>query len=134
VIDSEVREITVPDLTSPDTFFGTPALFRARTVRDVQQLKANRDALPTAAREFQRTERLVIRIPVYGPATAPPAVSARLLNRAGQAMSDVPVAAEPGAGALIEITLASLAAGEYVLEISAAGSETKELLGFRVTG
>ena len=33
VLDSETREISVPDLTSPQTALGTPEVFRARTVR-----------------------------------------------------------------------------------------------------
>ena len=34
-------EVTVPDLTAPTTALGTPAVFRARTVRELQQLKAD---------------------------------------------------------------------------------------------
>jgi VWFA-related protein len=138
VLDSETREITVPDLTSAEVVLGTPAIFRARTVRDVQQAKTNPDVLPTAVREFPRTERIVVRIPAYGPAGSTAAVTARLLNRAGQPMSDVPVASgdsgSSGGVATIELSLAGLASGEYVLEIGAAGSDTKELVGFRVTG
>ncbi|HWF86408.1 MAG TPA: VWA domain-containing protein, partial [Vicinamibacterales bacterium] len=52
VLDSEVREITVPDLTSPQISLGTPAVFRARTARDFQQLKADVDAVPQTARDF----------------------------------------------------------------------------------
>ena len=29
VLDTEMREITVPDLTGPQTLLGTPAVFRA---------------------------------------------------------------------------------------------------------
>jgi VWFA-related protein len=141
VLDSESREITVPDLTSPGekgAVFGSAEIFRARTVRDVQQLKANPDALPTTLREFSRAERLFIRIPAYGPGGSAPAISARLLNRTGQPMSDVPVAstepAQSGTVATIELPLAGLAVGEYVLEIGVTGSDTKELVGFRVTG
>src|SRR5262245_41909197 len=32
VLDTEMREITVPDLTSAETRLGTPAIFRARTI------------------------------------------------------------------------------------------------------
>ena len=61
ILDSEVRKITVPDLTSAQTTFGTPEVFRARTVREFQQLKADADAVPMAGREFSRTDRLLIR-------------------------------------------------------------------------
>jgi len=135
VIDSEVREITVPDLTG-QTALGTPAVFRVRTAREFQQLKADAKAVPTAAREFIRTERLLIRVPAYGPAATTPKLTARLLNRAGQAMTDLPVTADPsGAPFEIDVPLASLSAGEYLVEITMAGeSGARELIGFRVTG
>ncbi len=127
VLDSESREVTVPDLAS--TLFGTPAIYRARTARDIQQFRANRDLPPTAVREFQRTDRLLIRVPAY----ATGAVAAKILNRAGQAMSEVPVAME-GTDAVFEVPLASIPSGEYILEISAAGNDLKELVAFRISG
>ncbi len=137
VLDSDVREITVPDLTSPQTSLGTPALFRARTARDLQQLKADADAVPQTARDFSRTDRLLIRVPAYGSAGAP-AVTAKLLNREGHPMTDVPVAiaATAQSPAEIELSLASLAPGEYLLEIDAGGDggNARQLVGFRVTG
>jgi VWFA-related protein len=134
VLDSETRELTVPDLTGARAL-GTPAVYRARTVRDVQQIKADPAAAPTAAREFSRTDRLVIRVPTYGAAGSAPAVTARLLNRTGAPMSDVPVAAANGESQ-IDLPLSGLAPGEYILEIKAGPGDTdpKELVGFRVTG
>jgi VWFA-related protein len=136
VLDSEVREIVVPDLTS-QLVIGTPEVFRARTVRDMQQLKANPAALPVVGREFARSERLWIRLAAYGPAGTTPKVTARLLNRGGQSMSELPVtAASAGGRSEIELALAPIAAGEYVIEITASGEtgEVKEMLAFRVTG
>jgi hypothetical protein len=130
VLDAETRELTVPDLSAAGVMFGTPAIYRGRTVRDVQQLRANRDAPPAANREFQRTDRLLVRTPAYG---APaPAVSARILNRAGQPITELQVAME-GTEAVFEMSLASMPTGDYVLEISAAGSDVKELVAFRIT-
>src|SRR5262249_9663903 len=34
VLDTEQRELSVPDLTAPQTALGTPAIYRARTLRD----------------------------------------------------------------------------------------------------
>ena len=137
VLDSEVREITVPDLTST-TALGTPAVFRVRTVRDLQQLKAEANPVPSVGREFSRTDRLLVRVAAYGPGGTTPKLSAKLLNRAGQAMSELPVAAptSPGARADIELALAPIPAGEYVIEITATGEsgEAKELVAFRVIG
>ncbi|PYR62897.1 MAG: hypothetical protein DMF91_05255 [Acidobacteria bacterium] len=137
VIDSEVREITVPDLTAPQATLGTPGLYRARTAREFLQLKTDADAVPVAAREFSRTDRLIIRVPAYAPGDMAPALTARLLNRAGQPMTDLPVAplAASKSDQQIELPLAGLAPGEYIVEVKAAGEgDVKQLVGFRVTG
>jgi hypothetical protein len=137
VLDTEMREITVPDLTSPQTSLGTAEVFRGRTVREFQQLKTDPDAVPLAGREFSRTDRLFVRIPAYGPGDTTPALSVHILNRAGQAMSELPVTPSGTAGVhQLDLPLAGLAPGEYVLEIKATGEggEAKELVGFRVTG
>ena len=138
VLDSETREITVPDLTAPQPALGTAEVFRARTVRDAQLLKADPDAIPSTAREFSRTDRLFVRVPAYAPGDSVPVVTARLLNRAGQAMADLPVSPSPLAKSQqqIDLPLAGLAPGDYILEVKATGEggEAKQLVGFRVTG
>jgi VWFA-related protein len=133
VLDSEIREIAVPDLTSAGVVLGTPEVFRARTIRDYQQLKADPDAVPAATREFSRTERLFIRISAYGPAGSTPPVKARLLNRDGAAMTDLSVPAlTAGADtAQIDVPVSGLAPGEYLVEITAG--DARELVAFRLT-
>lgn len=136
VLDSEVREITVPDLTGGQTTLGTPQVFRSRTVREYQQIKTDPDAVPIAAREFTRTDRVLIRVPAYA-ASGAPTLSVHVLNRTGQAMSELPVAPSPVEGEQqVELPLAGFAPGEYIVEIKAAGDggDVKELVGFRVTG
>jgi len=137
VLDSEVREIAVPDLTAPQVMLGTPVVYRGRTVPEYQRLKTDPQALPTAAREFSRTERVFIRVPAYSPATAPATVTAKLLNRAGQPMGELTVANPAGRADAkdVELTLASMPPGEYVVEITATGQgdPVKELVGFRLT-
>ena len=136
VLDSEQRDVTVPDFTAVGPLLSTPQVFRVRTVRDVQQLAASATALPTTAREFSRTERLVIRFHAYGPANTAPAVTIRLLNPLGDPMSTLPTPATLADGTYqIDLPLAGLAAGEYVLEIaaSAADSKTRTLVGFSVS-
>jgi VWFA-related protein len=136
-LDSETREIAVPDLTSTENALGTPAIYRARTPRELQQMKADADAVPIAAREFSRTDRLLIRVPAYGPGGSAPSLSVHLLNRAGSSMSELPATPGPAEGLVqFELPLAALAPGEYVIEIKATGAgagEAKELIGFRVT-
>ena len=137
VLDTETRDLTVPDLTSPQAMLGTPAIYRARTLRDFQALKTDASAMPVATREFTRTDRVLVRIPAYGPGDTAPKLSVHLLNRAGQSMAEVPIAPAPNPGEQqMELPLSGLATGEYLIEIKAVSEagEAKELLGFRVTG
>src|SRR5215470_9071310 len=91
VIDSEIRDVVVPDLTKTTTALGTPAVYRARTPRELQQMKADPQAVPATVREFSRTDRVFVRVPAYG--AGAPTLSAHLLNRTGQPMSELPVTA-----------------------------------------
>ena len=137
VLDTEVRELTIPDLTSAQTVLGTPAVFRARTVRELQQLKADPDAVPVTGRDFSRTDRMLIRVPAYGPGGTSPKLSVHLLNRAGSAMTELTAGPAPAqTEQTIDVPLNGLAPGEYVVEIKAdgEGADAQQLVGFRVTG
>jgi VWFA-related protein len=134
VIDSAVREITVPDFTVVQVSFGTPRVYRARTAPEVRAIKAQADAIPTTEREFSRTERLIVRADAYAPGGATPQVTARLLNRAGVKMSDLPVTPGITGAAEIDLPLSALAAGEYLIELNAkteAGT-AQEMVAFKV--
>jgi VWFA-related protein len=135
VIDSEVREIVVPDLTTTQTSLGTPALFRARTPRELQQMKSDAEAVPATMREFSRMDRIFVRVVAYGAGS--PALSAHLLNRSGQPMSELVVTppTAPATESTVDVPVANLAPGEYIVELKATGEggEAKELVGFRVT-
>jgi VWFA-related protein len=137
VLDTETREISVPDLTSAQASLGTPSVLRARTAREFQQLRTDADAVPIANREFNRIEHLLVRVPAYGPAGTAPALRVHLLNRAGAAMNELTAEPAPKAGEQqIDLPLAALPPGEYVLEIKAGDQDgdASELVGFRVTG
>ncbi|RPJ80280.1 MAG: VWA domain-containing protein, partial [Acidobacteria bacterium] len=137
IIDSEVRDLVVPDLTAPQVTLSTPVVLRARNALEFRSLTTDAAAVPTASREFSRTERLLVRFDVYAPGTEAPAPTARLLNRTGAAMSEVPVQRGPnGSGYQVDLPLAGLAAGEYLLEISVKSEdgEAQQLIGMRVAG
>jgi hypothetical protein len=116
---------------------GTPRLYRARTLPELRTITADANAIPAAGRDFSRTERVLIRFNAYAPGTERPEATAVLLNRGGTKMSDVPVTASAVAGTTHEITLSlsTIPAGEYLVEVTAkSGSgETKTLIPFRVT-
>ena len=137
VLDSETRQITVPDLTSTSTLLGTPEVFRARTIPELNRVKADPEAVPTATREFIRSDRLVLRVPAYGPGGTLPQLSVHLVNRAGQPMSELPVSASPRPGEeQFDLPVAQLPVGEYVVEIKASGDggDATALVGFRISG
>ena len=134
-LDQEIRTIDVPDLTAVGAAVSTPRVFRARTVREYQTLAADAAATPNAARDFSRTERLLIRFDAYAAGGEQVQPTAILLNRAGDKMADVPIAAAQAGGThQINLSLASIPAGEYLVEITvnSANGEATELVPFRV--
>jgi VWFA-related protein len=136
-LDQEIRDIEVPDFTSPQVSLSTPRLYRARTLPELRTITADANAVPAAGRDFSRTERVLIRFSAYGPGTERPEATAVLLNRGGTKMSDVPVTVSSAAGTTHEITLAlaTVAPGEYLVEVTVKGAsgESKTLIPFRVT-
>ena len=137
VIDSDILDIVVPDYTAPLVAVTPPQVLRARTVREMQQFSADPNAMPVADREFRRTERLLIRFATLAPGSEKAETTVRLLNRAGQPMSDLPTQPVAGSAAnrlQVDLPLAGLPAGEYVVEVksSAGGSEAKQFIGFKV--
>jgi VWFA-related protein len=135
-LDADAREVVVPDFTSVAAAVTTPELFRARTARDIQQLKAAAAPLPNTARLFSRTERLFVRFRVYGPGGVTPAPMLRLLNRNGDVMSTVPVTVDPVRGVEGEFALGGVPPGDYMLEASSSSDAdaARVLVAFRVTG
>jgi VWFA-related protein len=136
-LDVDDRELMVPDLTATDVAFATPRVYVARTPRDFQMIRRGENVAPTASRQFRRTERLVAKLETYGPGTAAVTVTARMLNRQGEKLVDIPVSSTAGQPHLIDLPLAAFAPGEYLLEVSGAadGQEpVTELIAFRVEG
>ena len=134
VVDSVARDLTLPDFTRVQVAFATPRVYRGRTVRELNTIKANPTAAPTADRDFSRTDRLLIRAEAYTPGTEVPAVTARLLNRAGGKMADLPVQTGQGGAGEIDLPLSSLAAGDYLIELNAKtdSGTAQEMIAFKV--
>ena len=139
-LDTDYRGISVPNLQVSRPTFATPQILRTRTARNFAEISQDADAIPVASRTFSRTERLLIRVPAYGPNNTSPVVTARLLNRRGIPMRQLKVVDGPLPSGTIQfdLPLASLAPDEYRIELAAsnpAGSrdEAKELVPFRVT-
>jgi VWFA-related protein len=134
VIDSVTRELTLPDFTAVQVSLATPQVFRARTPREIQNMKRSGEALPTAERSFSRTDRMFIRTSAYTPGDAAPAFSAQLLNRNGDRMADMPVQTPVPGSVEIEFPLSNLAPGDYIIELTAKTDQgsAQEYVAFRV--
>jgi VWFA-related protein len=139
VLDTDDRTIDVPDFTEPKARLLTPRVYVARNAREFQAIKNDPSVAPTATREFRRTERLLLRLDATAPGgSGSLSYSARLLNRQGDKMADLPVTAPAGGeGGTIDFPLANLPAGEFLIEIGATGpdgADAKELVAFRMVG
>ncbi len=136
-LDAEVRDIEVPDFTSPQDLVehAHVSIVRARC-RSFGQSPPNPNAVPAAVREFSGVDRVLIRFSTYGPGTEQPEATAVLLNRAGQKISDVPVTPSAVAGTTHEITLASTRSlrvnTSVEVTVKGASGEAKTLIPLRV--
>ena len=136
LIDSEEREILVPDYTRVGPTVTPPEVFRAQNARELQVLRQSATALPTTAREFARTEQLLLRFHAYGPGGTPPAITIRLLNSLGDPMSTFPAPERKADGTYdVPFSLGGLVTGTYMIEIESATSDLKSrvLIGFKIT-
>jgi VWFA-related protein len=136
-LDSDDSDVDVPDFTKVDALITKPVVFRARNAVDVRQIRAAASPMPTVSRDFQRSERLLIRFQAYGPAGTKAAVTARLLNQLGEPMADLPApTALADANFEMEMGLGTLAPADYIIEITAdaGGTPKKILLPIHITG
>ena len=135
VIERDRRTVEIPDFTGTDLVLSTPSFVRARNELEWREVVDDLDVVPTASREFRRTERILIRFEAYSPGEAQPEVKARLLNRGGQPMHPLDVrAAESGRPYQVQLWPAHLPPGDYVIELSASSptDDVTQLVAFRL--
>jgi hypothetical protein len=126
---TDTSRLTVPEAPGTDTLvLGQPVYSRRIG-------GAAAEDVPTADRRFRRTERIVVQVTT---SLAPESVSAELLDRSGKPLP-LPVTAATSEKDFArwvrgEIALAPLAAGDYVIRITARrGSEQVQMLAaFRI--
>ena len=105
-LDTDVREVKVPDLTAPQVAHQHARRLPLANAREFQELNAAADPLPTAAREFRRTERLLVRFDAYGPGNSRFRWSPRASSiAAGSPMADLPVRAPQGDAGYYQVDL-----------------------------
>ena len=136
VLDRDRDEIVIPDFTAPELVLSTPWFVRARNALEFNALVSDWDAPPTVARDFRRTDRLLLRFDVYAPGDAAADLEANLLNRGGDTMFplDVTAADDGGASRQVELAPSFLPPGEYIIEIRATlgDGEASEMVAFRL--
>jgi VWFA-related protein len=135
-LDEDRRSFAVPDLSTAAITIATPVVVRARSGADARALTDDTFARPFAGREFRRTERVFVRFRVYGATAAEADVSAHLLNKAGATLATLPLIAIAGPEMTyeIDVPIASIARGDYLIAVAAAhGDEsTRALVPLRV--
>jgi hypothetical protein len=126
VIDREARDVDVPHANAPRVVALPPEIIRTRTLREFQAASLNPAATPTPAREFRRSDRLIVRAPAITTDASPLRASARLLNRWGQPMRDLEVIDANGSGIVqFSLPLSWLVPGEYEIELRTNASDTE---------
>jgi hypothetical protein len=137
VLDTSAQDVDTPGSGGSVPVILPPQLVRARSARDFRVLIGNPDAAPSPAREFSRTEQLLIRVPAFDPGGSPVTISVAIVNSRGEPLRQLSSLGPSGPAVMpqFDLPLAWLAPGEYGIEILAAGpsGRAKQLIRFRVT-
>ena len=134
IIDRDVRMVPVPNPIASTLALSTPVVFRARNPLELRAWREDESPPVYAARDFQRSDRLRVRIRVYGSASDGAAVTARLLGARGAALAQLPVEDVHDGYYQVDLTPSSISRGEFVIAIQAEkGTERVEaMVPFRV--
>jgi len=130
--DRQESTIDVPDFKA-SVALTTPVVFRARTPFELRSMLAAADPLPYAGRQFDRTDRVLVRFSVTGSGAADATVTAHLLSRTGAALTALPLKTVT-AGYELDLPLGSIAQGDYVIsfEVSRGADQAKQLVPFHI--
>jgi VWFA-related protein len=134
VLDHEIRHVTIPDPAGTSLGLTTPSVFRARTPLEWRTLRSAAAPVPTALRDFARSDRLLVRVDAFGTAAAAAQATARLVNRRGVDGAPIPVVVRGEGRFEIDVPLASIARGEWLLAVDAVSGEDRAqvMLPFRI--
>lgn len=131
-IDNSSRRVTVPGFDDSKVAIGSPMVLRTRTAREARAVAEGSEAQPDVRREFDRSDRLFIRFPVYGGQEI--SVGARLLTHQGKELRTLQVAPLKDGLYQIDLPLSVSLRDDYVVAIDATrGSElARALVPFKV--
>lgn len=133
-LGARTTSVTVPDYGRVPIAFASPRVFRARTGIELRDIESNDAAVPFAGHDFERSDRVVIRVGLAGTLAPSSAPTARLLNKGAVALADLPLTRRPDGQYETSLPIASLARGEYLVEFRAASgsAHAQALVPFRV--
>lgn len=137
VLDTEVRYIDVPALETSSAKIAAIDVLRTRTLREFTERQLDPDVMPADTTEFDRQDRLIVRVSAYSQrGETPPLVRARLLNPLGQPLRELTPLPVLDGIAQFDLPLASYARGDYRIEIRATSGRTsaEQLVMFRLIG
>ena len=131
-LENANRKITVPAFDDATLAVGSPMILRTRTAREARAITEGAEGQPEARREFDRTDRLFVRFPVYGGEGI--ATAARLLNRRGKELGVLTVAPLKDGIYQVDLPLSTSLRDDYVIAIEATrGTDSaKAFVPFRV--
>jgi hypothetical protein len=135
VLDTEVRYIDIPRLDVRGTLITAVEVVRTRTLREFLERQTQSDVMPAETRNFDRRDRLIVRVRAQG-ADESPAVTARLLNTRGRPMRELQALPSIAGIPQFDLQLAPYARGDYHIEIRVTdgASSVSQLVTFRLIG
>ena len=133
ILDRESRTIELNRQEAAPLWFDTPVVYRSRTPSELRTITGSATPLVHAGRAFVRTDRLTVRTHVRGTLAAAN-VTAKLIDRRGAVLVQLPVQRIRDDGHQLDLPLTSLAAGEFAIVFEAASGEARAeaLVSFRV--
>jgi VWFA-related protein len=137
VADNQDTTVDVPDFAAAPLSVSSPVVYRARTPMELRAIQGEPDPAPFAGRQFERTDRVIVRFGVVGASAADATVTATLLSRRGATLTTLPLKTIASSGATayqIDLPMGSVGRGEYVIAIEAShgADQVKTLVSFRV--
>ena len=131
-IENSSRRLTVPGFDGSKLAIGSPMILRTRTARDARAIADGAEGQPEVRREFDRSDRLFVRFPVYGGPDI--AVAARLLGRQGKELRPLTAAPLKEGIYQLDLPLSVSLRDDYLIAIEATrGTESvRALVPFRV--
>jgi VWFA-related protein len=135
LIEKETRTLIIPQPGLSTIALSTPMIFRARNPVELRAFSAEVMPPVYAARDFERNDRLRVRITLYGTSTDGCVVSARLLGTRGAFLSTIPIHQAPAPGVYhVDLAASSISRGDFIISIQAekGGERVERMVPIRI--